>query len=103
MSNILNNLGIDEEDLSWYDLAVCRGMETNLFYDKYEIDVNIAKNVDEACLNCPVIAMCYKFAKNNSEYGVWGGVYLNAGSIDKAKNLHKDPEVWKRLRNKNVQ
>ncbi len=102
MSNILSNLGIDEEDFDWYDLAICRGMDTNLFYDKYEIDYNIAKNVDEACLSCPVISICYKNGKDNDEYGVWGGVYLTSGSIDKSKNLHKTQEVWKRLKKKNV-
>ena len=102
MSSILNDLGIDEEDFDWYHLAVCRGIDTNLFYDKYEADPNIAKNIDEACLSCPVIAMCYKSGQDNDEYGVWGGVYLSSGSIDKSKNLHKTPEVWKRLKKKNV-
>lgn len=102
MSNILDNLGIDKDDFSWYNLAICRGMDTNLFYDKYEIDVNISKNVDEACLSCPVIKICYENGINNNEYGVWGGVYLTAGSIDKSKNLHKTKEIWKRLRGKNV-
>jgi hypothetical protein len=35
MSNILNSLGIDKEDLNWWHLGACRGMETNLFYEKY--------------------------------------------------------------------
>lgn len=102
MSNILNNLGIDTEDFDWWHLAVCRGMETNLFYDKYEADTNIAKSIDEACLSCPVIKMCYQSGIDNSEYGIWGGVYLSSGEIDKSKNLHKTPEVWKRLRSKGV-
>lgn len=102
MSNILNELGIDQEEFSWWHLAVCRGIETNLFYDKYEIDENTAKSIDEACMSCPVIKMCYKSGTENSEYGVWGGIYLNAGSIDKSKNLHKTQEVWKRLKAKNV-
>lgn len=102
MSNILDNLGIDKDDFSWYNLAICRGMDTNLFYDKYEADINIAKNIDEACLSCPVIKICYESGINNNEYGVWGGVYLTAGSIDKSKNLHKVSEIWKRLRSKNV-
>ncbi len=38
----------------------------------------------------------------NNEYGVWGGVYLSSGSIDKSKNLHKTQESWKRLKKKNV-
>lgn len=101
MSSILNDLGVDEEDFDWYHLAVCRGMDTNLFYDKYEADINIAKSIDEACLTCPVSKMCYESGIDNTEYGVWGGVYLNAGSIDKARNVHKTQEVWKRIRKKN--
>ena len=102
MSSILNDLGVDLEDFDWYDLAVCRGMDTNLFYDKYEADPNIAKNIDEACLSCPVISMCYQAGVEKDEYGVWGGVYLTSGSIDKTKKLHKTPETWKRLKKKNV-
>jgi hypothetical protein len=101
MSNILNELGVDAEDLDWWHLAACRGMDTNLFYDKYEIDINIAKNIDQACLSCPVSKMCYESGTENNEYGIWGGVYLNAGSVDKTRNLHKTPEIWKRLKSKN--
>ncbi len=102
MSSILNNLGVDEDSIQWFHLAACQGMNTDLFFDVYENDVNIAKNIDEACLSCPIISMCYESGVENNEYGVWGGVYLNAGSIDKNKNLHKTPEVWKRLKRKNV-
>jgi phage major head subunit gpT-like protein len=102
MSNILNDLGVDTEDFDWWHLAVCRGMDTNLFYDKYEMDVNIAKNIDDACMSCPVMKMCYQSGVDNSEYGVWGGVYMSSGEIDKSKNLHKTPEVWKKLRSKGV-
>jgi len=102
MSNILNDLGIDTDDFDWWHLGICRGMETNLFYDKYEADPNVAKNIDEACLSCPVIKMCYESGKEHSEYGVWGGVYLTSGDIDKSKNLHKSQEIWKKLRSKGV-
>ena len=98
MSDILNNLGIDLDDLDWYHLGLCRGMDTNLFYDKYEADVNIAKNIDEACMGCPVIKMCYESGTENNEHGIWGGVYLNSGSVDKTRNTHKTKEVWKRLK-----
>lgn len=101
MSDILNDLGIDTDDFDWYDLAVCKGMDTNLFYDKYENDQSIAKNIDEACLACPVSKMCYEFGVENNEYGVWGGVYLNAGLLDKARNIHKTQDVWKKMRQKN--
>jgi hypothetical protein len=102
MSNILNDLGIDKDSFIWQDLAVCRGLDTNLFFDKYEVDINIAKGIDEACLSCPVLKMCYDSGVKNNDYGVWGGIYLNSGSIDKSKNIHKTQDTWKRLKKKNV-
>ena len=102
MSNILDNLGVDHESLRWWHMSACQGIETELFFDKYENDVNIARNIDEACLSCPVISMCYQQGVDNNEYGVWGGVYLNSGSIDKSRNTHKTTEVWKRLKKNHV-
>ena len=102
MSSILNNLGVDEDDFDWYDLAICRGMDTNLFYDQYEADQNIARNIDEMCLSCPVLQMCFEAGKEMNEYGVWGGVFMSSGSIDKSKNLHKTADTWKRLKKKHV-
>lgn len=101
MSNILNDLGIDKEEFEWFDLSICRGMDTNLFFEKYETDVNIAKSIDEACMSCPVSKMCYESGIENNEYGVWGGIYLNAGSIDNSRNTHKTPEVWKKIKKHN--
>ena len=102
MSNILNSLNVDEDNLDWYKLALCLGMDTNLFFDKYEADVNIAKSIDEACLSCPVIKICYDNGVANSDNGVWGGVYLNSGSPDKTRNAHKTKDVWKRIKEKHV-
>jgi hypothetical protein len=102
MSNILNDLGIQEDNLKWTDLAICLGMDTNLFFDKYETDINIAKNIDEACMSCPVIKICYEQGKKNNDYGVWGGIYLNSGSNDKIRNAHKTKDVWKRIKEKHV-
>lgn len=101
MSNILNELKVDKEDFNWWHLAICSGMEVSVFYEKYEADQNIAKNIDEMCLNCPVMQMCYQTGVENNEYGVWGGIYLNSGSIDKARNIHKTQEVWKKIRKRN--
>ena len=101
MSNILNDLGIESDNFDWYHVAVCRGMDTNLFYDQYEADVNIAKNIDEACFSCPVSKMCYQSGIDNNEYGVWGGIYLSAGLVDKSRNIHKTPESWKKIKQKN--
>ena len=100
MSNILNELKSDEDSIRWWHLAVCQGMDTNLFFDKYEVDAPIAKGIDQACLSCPVIKMCYESGVKNNEYGVWGGVYLSSGSIDKMKNIHKTKDIWKQIREK---
>jgi hypothetical protein len=98
MSRILNSLGLDKDSLQWQDLALCLGMDTNLFFDQYETDVNVAKSIDQACLSCPVIAMCYQYGTESDNYGVWGGVYLSSGSPDKSKNSHKTKEISKKLR-----
>ena len=84
----------------WKESAACKNFDTNLFFDKYESDVNMAKAIDQACLSCPVIAICYKSGIENNEYGVWGGVYLSAGLLDKMKNVHKTKDIWKQIRAK---
>lgn len=98
MSNILNNYRYDENDIEWQDLAGCLGMDTLLFFEKYETDVQIAKAVDQCCLACPVRKMCHQAGVDNSEYGVWGGVYLTLGKPDKIKNIHKTKEIWKKVK-----
>lgn len=100
MSNILNELDSDEQSIRWWHLAACSGMDTNLFFDKYESDINMSKAIDQCCLSCPVISICHKSGVDNSEYGVWGGVYLSAGLIDKMKNVHKTKDIWKQIRAK---
>jgi len=102
MPNSYNFLGIDKEDLEWYHLAICNGMTTDSkfdwFYDLYEADKEAAKQVDELCLSCPVIKICYEQGVNNKEKGVWGGVYMDLGRPDKQHNAHKTVEVKKRLK-----
>lgn len=98
MSQILSELGIDPEDVKWYHLAACKGMDLNWFYDTYEDNQYHAQATDEVCLNCPVIKQCYSEGVQNKERGVWGGVYLNLGRIDKQYNAHKTKEVWSRLK-----
>ena len=102
MSDILNELNSDKDAIRWWHLAACQGMDTNLFFDRYELDIAMAKAIDQCCLSCPVIQMCYKSGIENNEYGVWGGVYLSSGSVDKMKNIHKDKNVWKELRKRNA-
>lgn len=102
MSDILNKLNSDDNTIKWWHLAACQGIDTNIFFDKYELDINIAKAADQCCLSCPVIQMCYKSGIENNEYGVWGGVYLSSGLTDKMKNIHKTKDIWKQIRQKHA-
>ena len=86
------------EELEWYHLNICRGMDTNYFYDDYEADPEFAKVMDDICLSCPVRAMCLREGVENQEYGLWGGVYLNNGKTDTARNAHKTDEIWAEVR-----
>lgn len=100
MSDVLSLLGLDLDSLEWQELAVCEGMDVNLFYDDYESDNNVANMIDEACLSCPVMAQCLQEGFANGEWGVWGGIYLTSGKVDKNRNTHKSKETWKRIEEK---
>lgn len=78
----------------WQDDAKCLGMDTNLFFDKYEEDHTIARAIDKLCQGCPVNKNCFAVAVSNKEWGVHGGVYLKEGNIDKEFNAHKSKEDW---------
>ena len=97
MSDIVSDLGLDDQNLKWYQFAACNNMETNWFYDIYETDAHVAAQADNVCLHCPVAKRCLTEGLAGKEYGVWGGVYLNLGRPDKSANSHKTDEVWAAL------
>lgn len=69
-------------------------MDTNLFFDKYEEDRYLASSVDRICQKCPVNQDCFAWGISNKEWGVWGGIYLKDGKIDKEFNASKTREDW---------
>jgi len=71
-------------------------MDTNWFYDDYD-DERVSHMVDEACLSCPVMAQCAMQGVMNSEWGVWGGIYLTSGKKDDNKNKYKSHKTWERI------
>lgn len=85
---------LEDDTLQWYHLAVCQGMDTNLFYEDYESDPVLAETMDGICLSCPVRALCLRQGMEEGEYGLWGGIYLNGGKPDKQRNAHKDMDIW---------
>ena len=78
----------------WKDKARCLGMDTNIFFDKYEEDHAIAARIDNFCREGPVRKQCFAVGVSNKEWGVWGGVYLKEGKIDREFNQHKTKQSW---------
>jgi Transcription factor WhiB len=97
MYDLLDELGLEEDNLEWYMLAACKGMHPNWFYDTYESDKIHAEQIDQMCLNCPVAVECLQEGQADKNWGVWGGIYLDLGRVDKNYNSHKTPIVWGEL------
>jgi len=101
---------VEDNELEWYHLAVCRGMNDkspgeqphthkDYFAEEYENDPVMAQVMDGICLSCPVRKMCLREGIEGNEYGLWGGVYLVNGKMDETKNAHKSDDVWNEIRN----
>jgi hypothetical protein len=95
VSELLDKLGLDKNRFRWQDLAACNGLPTDYFFDKYEEDGIHAATIDPMCLSCPVLKNCHKTGIDNSEVGVWGGIYLSNGKVDRSRNMHKSQEDWR--------
>lgn len=78
----------------WKDEASCLGLENNLYFEKYEDNVNLRNGVDKICMQCPVRKVCFANGISGKEWGVWGGVYLEDGKISREFNNHKSKEDW---------
>ena len=78
----------------WKDNASCLGLDTNLFFEKYEDDELIRPAVDSICSSCPVAKRCFAVGVSGKEWGVWGGVYLESGEISREFNSHKNKTDW---------
>ena len=95
--SLLDELGLDPENFTWEQLALCANMEVEWFYDTYETDEIHAKNATLACYHCPVIRPCAEAAMDGKEEGLWGGIYWSNGKVDKVRNKNKTEEEWKWL------
>ncbi len=84
---MLEMLGIDPDCVDWWQLAKCRGMDTNIFYDKAEENPIIYDNAKQLCMACPVRRSCLAEGTKYKGFGIWGGEYLQLGV---PKNLHKN-------------
>lgn len=58
-------------ELKWWDLGACRGLDASVFYPDDETEAESAKSV---CATCSVQAVCLEHALSSREKaGVWGG------------------------------
>jgi len=78
----------------WKDDATCLGLNTNLYFDQYEEDVNTRTIVDAMCKVCPVAKICFAVGITGKEWGIWGGVYLEGGDISREFNSHRSKQDW---------
>ncbi len=104
MQLTLQSLGIDIDTTGWQDLAYCSSIDIDLlqgkddiFFDKYEKDVNTRKQTDQICLSCPVTSECFEYGQSEGLTGVFGGFWLTNGEVDESRNNHKSPELVKLL------
>ena len=66
---------------NWKKDARCNGYDTNIFFDKYEEDLDLRVGIDNLCAGCPVARLCFATGVSQKAWGVWGGVYLENGKI----------------------
>ena len=60
-----------KQEMKWWDLGACRGLDASVFYPEDEAGAEVAKGV---CGECAVKAACLEHALSLREKaGVWGG------------------------------
>lgn len=79
---------------NWKSEALCSGDDVNLFFDTYEENVDVRKEVDSLCGICPMARICFAVGVSQKSYGVWGGVYLDRGKVSREFNKHKTKQDW---------
>lgn len=78
----------------WKDKGLCRDYDTNLFFDKYEEDLDLRPAIDNLCSTCPVARICFAVGVSQKEWGVWGGIYIENGKPSREFNRHRTKEDW---------
>lgn len=78
----------------WKNSAHCQGLDTNLFFDKYEEDESLRRGIEEICKECPVKRICFAIGVSNKEWGVWGGIYLEGGKVSREFGKHRTKQEW---------
>jgi hypothetical protein len=78
----------------WKDRASCKDYDVNLFFDKYEEEVQLRPAIEAVCKQCPVLRECFATGVSQKEWGVWGGVYLEGGKVSREFGRHRTKAEW---------
>jgi WhiB family redox-sensing transcriptional regulator len=75
LMQILNEWELKNKSFDWMDDAVCKGVDTSLFFFELGDGQKEMAAAKAVCVTCPVQQDCLVFAVDNGfEYGVWGGM-----------------------------
>ena len=77
--NVVKEYGLDRSNFVWQHLALCAGMDTNIFYDYADSDKIVEREAKAVCAVCPVRDMAKDRAEENKETGIWGGETFKDG------------------------
>ena len=73
---VLGEVGIGQVEDGWMDISACRGM-THLFFpssaERPQARERREAMARQVCAECVVRTPCREFARENHEYGFWGG------------------------------
>lgn len=72
-------------------------MDTNLYFDTYEDNIEVRPAIDKMCERCPVAKVCFANGISGKEWGVWGGIYLENGEISREFSKHRTKQEWGEL------
>lgn len=78
----------------WKNNGACLNMDTELFFDKYEEELEVREFVDELCHDCPLVRHCFAVGVSQKAWGVWGGIYLENGNISREFSKHRTKQQW---------
>jgi len=74
--SFVQSLSRASERLDWIDESACLG-QTRLFFaphaERPQARLRREAAARQVCLGCPVLVTCRSYARQNYEYGFWGG------------------------------
>ena len=78
----------------WKNNGACLNMDTELFFDKYEENLEVRDFVDDLCAECPLVRHCFAVGVSEKAWGVWGGIYMENGKISREFGKHRTKQDW---------